>query len=102
NTNSTKLRSASYAALNDVIKILNENKSVKLKIDGHTDSDGSDAFNLKLSDGRAASVKKYLVSKGIDESRLVSEGFGESQPIASNKTAAGKQKNRRVEMKLFY
>jgi len=83
--------------LNDVIKILNENKSVKLKIDGHTDSDGSDAFNLKLSDGRAASVKKYLVSKGIDESRLVSEGFGESQPIASNDTPEGRQQNRRVE-----
>jgi outer membrane protein OmpA-like peptidoglycan-associated protein len=96
------LRTASYAALNDVIVILNENESVKLKIDGHTDSDGSDEFNLKLSDGRAASVKKYLVSKGIDESRLISEGFGESMPVADNKTAAGKQQNRRVVMKLFY
>lgn len=102
NTNSTKLLAKSYNALNDVIAILNENTSVKLKIDGHTDSDGSDAFNLKLSDGRAASVKNYLLSKGIDESRLISEGFGESMPIADNKTAAGKQQNRRVEMKLFY
>ena len=96
NTNSTKLRPASLVALNDVIT------SAQLKIDGHTDSDGSDEFNMKLSDGRAASVKAYLVSKGIDESRLISEGFGESMPIADNKTAAGKQQNRRVVMKLFY
>ena len=102
NTNSTKLRPASLVALNDVITILNENTSAQLKIDGHTDSDGSDEFNMKLSDGRAASVKAYLVSKGIDESRLISEGFGESMPIADNKTAAGKQQNRRVVMKLFY
>ncbi len=102
NTNSTKLLAKSNAALNDVVKILNENPSVKLKIDGHTDSQGSDAFNLKLSDGRAGSVKAYMVSKGIDESRLVSEGFGETVPVADNKTAAGRQQNRRVEMKLFY
>lgn len=100
--NSTKLLSKSYAALNDVIKILNDNTSVKLKIDGHTDSNGSDDYNMKLSEGRAASVKAYLVSKGVDESRLVSQGFGETMPIADNKTAAGRQKNRRVEMKLFY
>lgn len=102
NTNSTKLLTKSFGPLNDVISILNENPSVKLKIDGHTDNTGSDEYNLKLSDGRAASVKDYLVSKGIDESRLVSEGFGESMPIADNKTAAGRQQNRRVELKLFY
>ncbi len=100
--NKTTLRPASFGPLGDVITILNENQSVKLKIDGHTDSDGSDEFNLRLSDGRAAAVKNYLISKGIDESRLVSEGFGESMPIADNKTKAGKQQNRRVEMKLFY
>jgi len=57
---------------------------------------------MKLSDGRAASIKKYLVSKGIDASRLESEGFGETMPVSDNKTAAGKAKNRRVEMKVFY
>jgi outer membrane protein OmpA-like peptidoglycan-associated protein len=102
NTASTKLLTKSYPALNDVVKLLNENMSVKLSIAGHTDNQGSDEYNQKLSEGRAASVKAYMVSKGIDESRLISEGFGESQPIADNKTAAGRQQNRRVELKLFY
>ncbi|MFZ9388255.1 MAG: OmpA family protein [Chitinophagaceae bacterium] len=102
NTNSTKLLPKSFTSLNDVVKIMSENPSLKLKIDGHTDSQGSDEFNLKLSDGRAASVKEYLVSKGVSEDRLSSEGFGESQPIADNNTAAGRAKNRRVEMKPHY
>jgi outer membrane protein OmpA-like peptidoglycan-associated protein len=101
-TGSTKLLSQSYKPLNDLVKVLQGNTNLKLKIDGHTDNVGADDFNLKLSDGRAASVKKYLVSKGIDESRLESEGFGETMPVADNKTAAGRTKNRRVEMKVFY
>ena len=102
NTGSTKLSSKSYAPLNELIKILEENKSLKLKIDGHTDNVGADDFNVKLSDGRAASVKAYLVSKGIGEDRLESEGFGETMPVADNKTADGRAKNRRVEMKVYY
>jgi outer membrane protein OmpA-like peptidoglycan-associated protein len=57
---------------------------------------------MKLSDGRAASVKAYLVSKGISAERLESEGFGETMPVADNKTGSGRSKNRRVEMKVFY
>ena len=102
NTGSTKLLSKSYAPLNEVVKILKDNSSLKLKIDGHTDYVGTDEMNMKLSDGRAASVKAYLVSKGIDESRIESEGFGETTPVADNKTSAGRSKNRRVEMKLYY
>jgi len=102
NTNSTKLLEKSFGPLDSVVAILNKNVNLKLKIDGHTDSDGSDDFNMKLSDGRAASVKAYLVSKGIGEERLESEGFGESMPVAPNTTKAGKAKNRRVEMKLSY
>ncbi len=102
NTNSTKLLEKSFGPLDSVVSILNKNMSLKLKIDGHTDSDGSDAFNMKLSEGRAGSVKAYLVSKGISEDRLESEGFGESMPVAPNTTRAGKAKNRRVEMKLSY
>ncbi len=99
---STKLLSKSFAALNEVVKILNDNSSLKLKISGHTDNIGSEEYNIGLSNGRAGSVKAYLVGKGVDASRLESEGFGESEPVVDNKTAAGRQLNRRVEMKIYY
>lgn len=102
NTGSTKLLSKSYAPLNEVVKIMNDNTSLKMKIDGHTDNVGSDELNMKLSDGRAAAVKAYLVSKGISADRLESEGFGETSPVADNNTATGRSKNRRVELKVFY
>ena len=84
------------------MKILNKYDAATLAIQGHTDSDGSDAFNLTLSQKRTDSVKKYLTSKGISESRLTATGFGETMPIASNKTSLGKAKNRRVELKTAY
>jgi len=65
---------------------------------GHTDSVGSDAYNQKLSERRAAAVKDYLVSKGIAASKITTIGKGESQPVATNKTAEGRQKNRRVDI----
>lgn len=101
-TGSTKLLKQSYKPLDELVKVLNDNTSLKLKIDGHTDNVGADDFNMKLSDGRAASVKNYLISKGISADRLESEGFGETMPVADNKTAAGRTKNRRVEMKVYY
>ncbi|TAL42833.1 MAG: OmpA family protein [Chitinophagaceae bacterium] len=101
-TASTKLLSKSFAPLDQVVKILKDNPALKLKIDGHTDNVGADDYNMNLSEGRAASVKNYMVSKGIDPERLESEGFGETKPIADNKTAAGRQQNRRVEMNVFY
>lgn len=67
---------------------------------GHTDSIGTEAYNQKLSERRAASVKSYLVSKGIDPNRIYTEGKGELQPIATNKTAAGRAQNRRVEIEI--
>ncbi|MBL7694911.1 MAG: OmpA family protein, partial [Ferruginibacter sp.] len=69
-----------------------------VQIDGHTDDVGKDENNQTLSENRAAAVKAYLVSKGIEESRLASAGYGETKPVADNKTAAGRAKNRRVEM----
>ncbi|NRT13673.1 OmpA family protein, partial [Flavobacterium sp. 14A] len=68
---------------------------------GHTDSDGSNALNQTLSENRAAAVRNYLVEKGINADRLKSTGFGETKPIASNRTAKGKAENRRVEVSLI-
>ena len=99
-TGSSKLLAKSYPALNSVVTVLTDNPTYKVDIEGHTDTTGTHEKNMVLSNDRAASVKAYLVSKGIDESRIKSEGFGPDKPIATNKTAAGKAKNRRVEMKL--
>jgi outer membrane protein OmpA-like peptidoglycan-associated protein len=71
---------------------------MKLIIEGHTDSDGPTDKNQILSQKRAESVKSYLVSGGVSSSRLFTKGYGESTPIASNRTAAGKAQNRRVEL----
>ncbi len=101
-TGSARLQSKSNKGLNEVAQIMNENPEMQLSIDGHTDNVGNDASNQKLSEARAASVKAYLISKGVDESRVTSAGHGETMPVADNKTAAGRQKNRRVELKLSY
>ncbi|HNW56572.1 MAG TPA: OmpA family protein [Bacteroidales bacterium] len=88
----------SYGTLKEIAKVLTENPDVRVKIVGHTDSDGADAANLDLSKRRGASVKNELVkSFGIDAARLESDGMGESQPIAPNDTPANKALNRRVE-----
>ena len=99
-TASDKLLAKSFPKLNDVVTILNENPSYKVQIDGHTDAQGKDEYNQDLSDRRAASVKAYLAGKGIAETRLSSTGYGETKPVADNNTAAGRAKNRRVEMTL--
>jgi OmpA-OmpF porin, OOP family len=101
-TGSAKLQASSNKGLNDVVQIMKDNPAMSLSIDGHTDNVGNDELNQKLSDNRAAAVKSYLVSKGIDASRITSAGHGETMPIADNKTAAGRQQNRRSEMTLSY
>jgi OOP family OmpA-OmpF porin len=101
-TSSYKLLSSSNKGLNDVVKILQDNPDLKLSIDGHTDNTGTPEKNQALSENRANAVKNYLVSKGIAEGRLTAAGHGQDEPISDNKTAAGRQKNRRVEMKLSY
>lgn len=94
------LRSTSYPSLNRVADLL-KSKDFSLKLAGHTDNVGSDAANLKLSKDRAESVKSYLVSQGANSSRIEAVGYGESQPISTNKTAKGRQDNRRVEFTLY-
>lgn len=94
------IRSTSYPSLNRVADLL-KTKDFSLKLAGHTDNVGSDAANLKLSKDRAESVKSYLVSQGANPSRIEATGYGESQPIATNKTDAGRQQNRRVEFTLY-
>jgi OmpA-OmpF porin, OOP family len=96
------LLSKSFKPLNEVAAILAENKDLKLDIDGYTDNTGVAGKNLQLSQNRADAVKKYLVSKGVDESRLSSTGHGQDNPVAENKTATGRAKNRRVELHLKY
>jgi len=87
--------------LDDLVgKIKGINLEVVIAI-GHTDSIGSDAYNQKLSVRRAESVKAYLVSKGVEPNRIYTEGKGEKQPVASNKTKDGRQKNRRVEIEVI-
>jgi len=96
--NSANIKSASYAVLKDIAETLKENATVKVKIIGHTDSDGDDAANLALSKKRAESVKENLVSQfGIDKGRLETDGRGETVPTAPNTTPEGKANNRRVE-----
>ncbi|NND87991.1 MAG: OmpA family protein, partial [Flavobacteriaceae bacterium] len=83
-----------------IADIMKEYPTANFHIEGHTDSRGSDSYNLDLSKRRAASVREYLTSKGIPSSRLTSEGYGEARPIATNNTKAGRQQNRRVEISL--
>jgi len=95
------LTSASKTELNKLVPIMNtQYPDIKVTIDGHTDNTGKAETNQKLSESRSASVKKYLVSKGISADRLTTSGYGADKPIEDNKTAAGKAKNRRVEFKL--
>jgi outer membrane protein OmpA-like peptidoglycan-associated protein len=91
------LRPESFFELDRVAKLLRENRAIEIEISAHTDSKGSDDYNFKLSDNRARSVMEYIISKGIDASRIKSQGYGETKPIATNETDDGRQLNRRVE-----
>lgn len=101
-TNKDKLKTVSLPQLDALVDILKKYEAANLSIEGHTDDKGDDAYNLTLSQKRCESVKAYLMSKGIFESRLGAKGYGETMPVADNKTAAGRAKNRRVELKTSY
>ncbi|MGV8994680.1 MAG: OmpA family protein [Flavobacterium sp.] len=101
NSGKATFKEATIPVLKNINMILNEYPESKFMIEGHTDSDGSNALNQTLSENRAAAVKNYLIENGIDPSRLRSTGYGETKPIDTNKTAKGKANNRRVEVLLI-
>jgi OmpA-OmpF porin, OOP family len=99
--NSAKLKAASFPVLDNVVQQINELcEYERIVVEGHTSSEGSDATNMKLSQGRANSVRDYLLSKGIPAANLEVEAFGETKPIADNTTKEGREKNRRVEFRI--
>ena len=100
-TNKYDLLPTSMIELNRLVTLLQQNPDKKIEIGGHTDNVGSDEANLLLSDQRAASVVSYLVKKGITADRLAAKGYGETLPIATNDTDAGRAKNRRTEFKVI-
>ncbi len=95
------LRDESIPELKRVARVLEENSNIRIELSGHTDSRGSDSYNKRLSEKRAEAVVDYLVDHGIDKNRLESKGYGEEQPIATNETEEGRQKNRRTEFKII-
>lgn len=95
------LKPESYQELDRVVKLLNESPNMEIELSGHTDNVGSDEFNQQLSQDRANAVTQYIVSKGINSTRITAMGYGESVPVATNETDEGRQLNRRVEFKIL-
>ncbi|MGB3085828.1 MAG: OmpA family protein, partial [Saprospiraceae bacterium] len=96
-TGTAVITKSSYKNLNDVLVVLNKYPEMNLSIEGHTDSVADDALNQKLSEKRAKACMDYLIKKGINVSRLMSAGYGETKPVGDNKTRDGRQLNRRTE-----
>jgi outer membrane protein OmpA-like peptidoglycan-associated protein len=95
------LRSESYKTLDELVDYLQRKSTEKIEIGGHTDNIGTETRNQKLSESRAQSVVNYLIAKGIDKDRLSFKGYGSREPIEENDTEAGRQKNRRTEVKIL-
>ncbi|MGH7895871.1 MAG: OmpA family protein [Candidatus Binatia bacterium] len=96
--NKATLKPEGKAKLDEAVQILNKYPDMKISVNGYTDSIGSDAYNLKLSERRAESAVAYLTSKGVAAGRLSVKGYGKSNPVADNKTEEGRARNRRVEL----
>src|SRR5690606_5008531 len=95
------IKEESHDLLNEIVQVIKDNSHIKkIAIEGHASSDGNKAFNKKLSDDRAKSVRTYLVEHGVSEDKLTAKGFGDEKPIADNETEEGREKNRRVEFNI--
>ncbi|MBN1159280.1 MAG: OmpA family protein, partial [Bacteroidales bacterium] len=92
------IKEESRPVISQIIELLKSNPGINLSIEGHTDSQGDDASNQTLSEGRARAVMNAIIAGGINDSRLSSKGFGETRPVADNETEEGRAKNRRVEL----
>ncbi|MFZ2400101.1 MAG: OmpA family protein [Smithella sp.] len=99
-TNSAELRPGLYNEINRVAGVLNQYPDTLIRVEGHTDSRGSDEYNMDLSKRRANNVKTLLVMRGVAENRIEVVGYGKTMPVATNDTEAGRQKNRRVEIRI--
>jgi OOP family OmpA-OmpF porin len=99
--NKANVKPESYPALDEIVRMLNTYPEMVIELSAHTDNIGSNSYNQKLSEARAKSVVAYLVSKGIDASRLKAKGYGETMPIEPNKNPEGREKNRRTEFKVL-
>ena len=96
-----EIRGDASVILDEAVEILNRNPDRQIVIEGHTDWTGPEEYNQQLSETRAEAVKKYMVENGVEEARLSTAGFGETQPVAPNDTRDGRDRNRRVEMKVL-
>jgi outer membrane protein OmpA-like peptidoglycan-associated protein len=101
-TGKATIKPVSYPILDAIVKVMNDNPGYKLIIGGHTDDVGNDDANMTLSQNRADAVAKYLISKGVNPVRVSATGYGETRPVDTNKTKAGKARNRRVELSVEF
>ena len=92
------LRPEAMPKLQEAVRVMGENPTIKVNIEGHTDSVGSDEYNMRLSERRAQSVENFLVTKGVAADRLTPKGYGEGRPVSTNDTAEGRAQNRRVDL----
>ena len=99
--NKYELNPESQTELDNLVRLLNENPTMEIEISGHTDNVGKPSDNMILSNNRAKAVVNFLISKKINPARLVAKGFGETKPLADNKTEAGRLQNRRTEMRVI-
>lgn len=100
-TGKSTIKSSSFSELNDLVAMMNLKPTLKIEIAGHTDNVGNKENNQKLSEERAIAVQKYLIQKGIEKSRVLAKGYGDTQPVADNSLETGRKQNRRTEVRVL-